>query len=100
MNDAAATLVVCDAGPLIHLDQLDCLDLLTDFSRIVIPDAVWLEVEHHRPSALKLEAVEFVRLKPKGEPSPELISMTSLLALHAGELHAVQIAQGLDAGLL
>jgi len=24
--------VVCDAGPLIHLDELDCLDLLTDFS--------------------------------------------------------------------
>ena len=38
MNDAQATLVVCDAGPLIHLDQLDCLDLLADFSRVVVPD--------------------------------------------------------------
>jgi hypothetical protein len=38
MNDAQATLVVCDAGPLIHLDELDCLDLLADFSRIVIPN--------------------------------------------------------------
>jgi len=100
MNDAAATLVVCDAGPLIHLDQLDCLDLLTDFSRVVIPDAVWLEVERHRPSALKREAVEFVRLKPKGEPSPELISMSSLLALHAGEVQALQIAQDMEADLL
>src|SRR5437879_681246 len=98
--DEAATLVVCDAGPLIHLDQLDCLDLLTDFSRVVIPDAVSLEVEHHRPSALKLEAVEFVRLKPKGEPSPELISMYRLLALHAGEVQALQIAQELGADLL
>ena len=25
-------LVVCDAGPLIHLDEIGCLDLLTDFS--------------------------------------------------------------------
>jgi hypothetical protein len=23
--------VVCDAGPLIHLDELSCLDLLADF---------------------------------------------------------------------
>jgi len=36
MNDAQAALVVCDAGPVIHLDQLDCLDLLADFSKVVI----------------------------------------------------------------
>lgn len=47
MNDAPALLVVCDAGPLIHLDRLDCLDLLADFSRVVVPDVVWREVEHH-----------------------------------------------------
>ena len=100
MNEAAATLVVCDAGPLIHLDQLDCLDLLTDFARVVVPDAVWLEVEHHRPSALKQELVAFVRLKPKEEASPELISMYRLLSLHAGEVQALQIAQEMDADLL
>src|SRR5437016_13644880 len=97
MNDAPALLVVCDAGPLIHLDQLDCLDLLTDFSRVVVPDAVWLEVEQHRPSTLNQESVAFVRLKPKEEPSPELISMYRLLALHAGEVQALQIAQELAA---
>ena len=26
--------VVCDAGPLIHLDELGCLDLLTDFQTV------------------------------------------------------------------
>ncbi len=98
--DDAATLVVCDAGPLIHLDQLECLDLLSDFSRVVIPDAVWHEVEHHRPSAFNQEFLAFVRLKPKEEPSPELISMYRLLALHAGEVQALQIAQELDADLL
>jgi hypothetical protein len=48
MNDAQAILVVCDAGPLIHLDQLDNLDLLSDFSRLVVPDVAWREVEQHR----------------------------------------------------
>jgi hypothetical protein len=28
-------LVVCDAGPLIHLDELGCMDLLLDFSEVL-----------------------------------------------------------------
>jgi predicted nucleic acid-binding protein len=44
--------IICDAGPLIHLDELNCLDLLSDFQTVFVPDQVWTEVEHHRPSAL------------------------------------------------
>jgi predicted nucleic acid-binding protein len=44
--------VVCDAGPLIHLDELDCLDLLSDFASVLVPEEVWKEVAHHRPRAL------------------------------------------------
>ena len=44
--------VVCDAGPLIHLDELGCLDLLTDFQTVLVPEQVWREVENHRPDAL------------------------------------------------
>jgi len=33
--------VVCDAGPIIHLDELGCLDLLNDFSPLLIPGEVW-----------------------------------------------------------
>jgi hypothetical protein len=29
--------VVSDAGPLIHLDELACLELLDDFKSILIP---------------------------------------------------------------
>ena len=94
MNDAPALLVVCDAGPLIHLDQLDCLDLLADFSRVVVP-VVWREVEHHRPAALDQKTIRLERLKPREEPSAELISLHRLLALHAGELQALQLAQEL-----
>jgi hypothetical protein len=45
--------VVCDAGPLIHLDELGCLDLLADFGTVLVPEQVGREVEHHRPGALE-----------------------------------------------
>ena len=44
---------ICDAGPVIHLDELNCLDLLCDFQEIILADTVWEEVKHHRPRALK-----------------------------------------------
>lgn len=44
-------IVVCDAGPLIHLDELGCLDLLNEFQEVLVPPIVWKEVEHDRPSA-------------------------------------------------
>jgi hypothetical protein len=50
--------VVCDAGPLIHLDELGCLDLLADFRTVFVPEQVWREVEFHRPGALGRSGVE------------------------------------------
>ena len=35
---------ICDAGPLIHLDKIGCLDLLADFQNLVVPEQVWEEV--------------------------------------------------------
>lgn len=46
------TTVVCDAGPLIHLDELDSLFLLADFQMVLLPHQVWQEVARHRPQAL------------------------------------------------
>lgn len=39
---------VCDAGPLIHLDELGCLDLLADFAEVIVPVGVWEETIKHR----------------------------------------------------
>lgn len=47
-----ALVIVCDAGPLIHLNELNCLTLLNDFDQILVPHQVWQEVERHRPAAL------------------------------------------------
>jgi hypothetical protein len=41
---------VTDAGPLIHLDELGCLDLLEDFAAVHTTTLVWREVQGHRLS--------------------------------------------------
>jgi len=45
--------VVCNAGPLIHLDEIGLLDLLADFQKVYVPIQVWDEVERHRPASLR-----------------------------------------------
>ena len=47
--------VICDAGPFIHLDELNSLDLLADYEEIVLPLVVEKEISEHRPSALTYE---------------------------------------------
>lgn len=60
-NKARAS-VVCDAGPLIHLDEVECLDLLADFENVLAPDVVWDEVTRHRPDALQRSDLKITRV--------------------------------------
>lgn len=45
--DKTEPVVIADAGPVIHLDELGCLYLLADFGRVIIPEMVWMEVHRH-----------------------------------------------------
>ncbi|GMQ78330.1 MAG: hypothetical protein BMS9Abin02_0833 [Anaerolineae bacterium] len=45
-------IIICDAGSLIHLDELGCLHLLDDFDQILVPMQVAQEVHSHRPEIL------------------------------------------------
>lgn len=94
MSDDVRPVVVCDAGPIIHLDQLACADLLADFPRVLVPEVVWQEVTRHRPDALAREGVPFERITPAADISPELEALIRLLTLHRGEQQALQVAQG------
>jgi predicted nucleic acid-binding protein len=82
MNEGGAT--VCDAGPLIHLDEIGALDLLEGFGTAMIPDTVWKEAIHHRPN-LSLEKI----------PAAQIVASTRV---HAAELVAVCKTFDLDAG--
>jgi len=91
-DNGIARVVVCDAGPLIHLDELGCLSLLNDFSELLIPDAVWNEVDRHRPRVFADQVPAFTQVVPAGAPSVALQAVSKFLPLHLGETQALQIA--------
>lgn len=82
--------VVCDAGPLIHLDDLGCLDLLRGFQMVLVPDAVWSEVSHHRPG---LTMENWQRVTAPAFSSARLAAIARSLTLHSGEIEALRLAE-------
>ena len=96
-----AKVVVCDAGPLIHSDELDSLDLLGDFPEVLVPEAVWREVLKHRPSALDKKTLVLVRVPPSGEPTaPLLRGLFETMSLHRGDQEALALATKYQDALL
>jgi hypothetical protein len=71
--------VVSDAVPLIHLDELGCLDLINSLGTLFIPQEVWEEVLNHRQK-LRLEELSHARIvKDISKPSVQLQSLYALL---------------------
>jgi predicted nucleic acid-binding protein len=99
-NDSRQPLVICDAGPLIHLDEVGALDLLADFEEVLVPDAVWREVEIHRADALAHPGVSLRRIAPQTEVAPELEALGQVFSLHMGEWQALHVAMEHRPGLL
>lgn len=89
MNDRSAQAVVCDAGPLIHLDELDCLWLLADFSQVLIPATIAAELAQHRPDLLARTDVLWQHCAAKLPHTPRLATLCQLFSLHAGEQDAL-----------
>lgn len=80
-------LVVADAGPLIHLDELGCIGLLTDFHAVYVTSTVWREVEFHRPHALASLGGHVLRCSPVANERVDALKV--LYTLHAGEYEAL-----------
>lgn len=93
-------LVVSDAGPLIHLDEVGSLDLLGDFNKVLVPDAVWSEVLKHRPSALTHADVLLHRTEVERVLPERLLEIAQSFSLHTGEVQALQIALSKPVDLL
>lgn len=83
--------VVCDAGPLIHLDELGSLDLLADFRAVLVPEQVWKEVEHHRPDALASYGPEFECVPVVLSEEPSFRALVRALVLDLGEQAALSL---------
>lgn len=85
--------VVCDAGPLIHLDELDSLSLLADFETVMVSEQVWQEVVRHRPQALHQTAVQLERIEVVISTQPAFQALVKALSLDLGEQAALSLMQ-------
>jgi predicted nucleic acid-binding protein len=84
------SVVVTDAGPIIHLDELQCLDILADFDGIFITQSVKREIQHHRPDAMTAFSGLFIERNPCTY-SPLMQTLTPIYTLHQGEQEALQL---------
>ncbi len=85
--------VVCDAGPLIHLDELDSLWLLHDFESVLVAQQVWQEVAHHRPHALSSPGLSLHKIDVVVSTAPTFQSLVQSLSLDLGEQAALSLMQ-------
>jgi predicted nucleic acid-binding protein len=94
------SLVVCDAGPLIHLDELQCLDLLKGLGTVLVPREVWAEVVRHRPR-LALGSLPDAQVSEAivAPPSARLIAISDSFDLDVGERAALGLIEGVSAPL-
>ena len=93
--------VVCDAGPIIHLDELNCLDLLADFQEIIVPSKVYEEAQRYRPAALQESNLSFTVRSADIHADERLYAVCRIFSLDAGETEAlVLIRKNPDAILL
>ena len=83
--------VVCDAGPIIHLDELGCLHLMKDFDRILVPDGVRREVLKHRAIRFEDVGVKWEHISQKLVVEEPLGTMCRVFSLDAGEVEALAV---------
>ena len=83
--------LICDAGPIIHLDEISCLDLLNDFDEIIIPPTVEREIATHRPSALQGSNLVLRTQEKKIDIKEELYTLCRSFSLDAGETEALAL---------
>jgi predicted nucleic acid-binding protein len=82
------TCVVADAGPIIHLDELEKLWILRDFKTVLLPPSVLEEVRKHREEIVILDNF---RIEPVKRMSADQLDLLYHHPLHRGELDALSL---------
>ena len=91
MTSEPTPTVICDAGPLIHLDEIGCLSLLNDVPAVLVPDQVWQEVARHRPRALVKPSRRFQSVDVTISSEPTFQTLVQSLSLDIGEQAALSL---------
>jgi predicted nucleic acid-binding protein len=84
-------ITICDAGPLIHLDEIGCLDLLADFQAVLIPEQVRDEVMRHRAAALNSQGLDIQSLSVTISAEPNFRAVVRAFSLDLGEQAALSL---------
>lgn len=92
MTDLVAV-AVCDAGPLIHLDELGCLSLLNDFQQILVPEQVLHEIKIHRPNFPEQSEISFEGIDVLISSAPSFQGLVRTFSLDFGEQAALSLMQ-------
>ena len=83
------TSVVCDAGPIIHLDELECLYLMEDFEKVFVPTVVRKEVLTHRSVAFEDANVRWEEIPDQSPVEERFRTVYRVFSLDAGEVAAL-----------
>jgi predicted nucleic acid-binding protein len=87
------TRVICDAGPIIHLDEIGCLDLLRDFEEVILPLSVEKEIALIRPSALPASNLPVKRVAGSLDMGERLHALCQIFSLDAGETESLVLME-------
>ncbi len=88
---AGEVIAVLDAGPLIHLDELEALHLIAGYREVLLPDVVEREARRHRPM-VQLDVIPGLVRAASGKPLSEAMQTLAVqFGLHAGELAAITV---------
>ena len=90
---SSRTVAVCDAGPIIHLDELDSLDLLSDFHLLIIPETVQKEIARYRPKIFQHDKIAFKAEDATYPPESRLLVLSKAFLLDKGELESLSLMQ-------
>ncbi len=85
------TTVVCDAGPVIHLDEMECLFLLKDFSRVILPAGVRDEVLAHRNTQFESTDISWSVVPGPFTTDKHVLTMCKMFSLDRGETEAISV---------
>lgn len=85
------TIVVCDAGPVIQLDEIGCLYVMKDFAKVIVSTGVCREVLRHRPVTFKEPEVSWQVVPPRFPLEKAVQTMCGIFSLDAREMEALSL---------
>jgi len=77
--------VICDAGPIIHLDEIGHLYLMKDFEKVLVPVGVRQEVLKHRAITFRDHNMRCIDVSDQYPLEEPLRTMCRIFSLDAGK---------------